>query len=120
MLEITNVILLTISTFFTVVGACATATYTMAFIITLIYLKSELREMRLSTYASTYKSVVDILQTKEVIVAREYILNTLIDRPFKLWETEDRQEAEKVCRSYDAIGQIVRHKFIPKEYIIDS
>jgi len=76
--------------------------------------------MRLATYVGAYKSIVEILQTAEVLAAREYVFTKLNNRPFKLWNKKDKYEAEKVCRSYDSVGQMVRHGFIPKEYVIDS
>jgi len=120
MVDITNINWIAISGIFTALGSCATALYTIVFIATLIYLKREIHEMRLATYASAYKAIVEILQTEEVLAAREYIFNKLIDKPFKSWSKKNKREAEKVCRSYDAVGQMVRHEFLPKEYIVDS
>jgi hypothetical protein len=120
MVDIANTDWIVISTFFTALGTCATAIYTIAFIITLVYLKKELHEMRLATYAGAYKAIVEILQAEDVLSAREYVFNKLPDKSFKSWNKKDRREAEKVCRSYDAVGQMVRHEFLPKEYVVDS
>jgi len=120
MMDIINANWPALSVIFTAIGSCATTIYTLAFIITLVYLKSELHEMRLATYASAYKSIVDILQTDEVLEARDYLFNILVDKPFKSWNKKDKQKADKVCRSYDAVGQMVRHEFLPKEYVVDS
>ena len=74
----------------------------------------------MATYATAYKAAVEILQTEEMRTSRRYLFDKLATKPFKSWNEKDKHEAEKVCHSYDAVGQMVRHGFLPKQYIVDS
>lgn len=74
--------------------------------------------MRQSNYATAYKVAFDILQEQKIRDARKYVFDKLKNKPLDRWDEKDTAEAEKVCQSYDSIGQMVRRKMIPKEYIV--
>jgi hypothetical protein len=71
-------------------------------------------------YAQTYKAVVDILQDEDVREARRIVVSQLGGREKLIQTEQDRKAAERVCHTYDAVGQMVRHGMLPIEYIIDS
>ena len=73
-----------------------------------------------SNYATAYKVAFDILQDQKIRDARKYVFENLKNKPFDKWDDKDKEEAEKVCQSYDSIGQLVRRKMIPKEYIVGN
>ena len=77
-------------------------------------------EMRLATYSSAYKAAFEILQTEEIRAARRYVLTTLKQKAFNKWNKNDIAEAEKVCHTYDAVGQMVRSGMLPSKYIVDN
>ncbi|MFZ2170166.1 MAG: hypothetical protein WAW61_11075, partial [Methylococcaceae bacterium] len=109
-----------ISAIFTAIGSCSTAISIVVLIATLFYIRREVHLVRISTYAGAYKAIVEILQAEEIRVARRYLIENLETKPFESWNQEDRREAEKVCHTYDSVGQMVRYGFIPKNYVIES
>jgi len=109
-----------ISAIFTAIGSCSTAISIVVLIATLFYIHREVHLARISTYAGAYKAIVEILQAEEIRSARRYLFENLEKKPFESWNQEDRQEAEKVCHTYDSVGQMVRYGFIPKQYVVDS
>jgi hypothetical protein len=105
---------------FTAVGSCSTALSIVILIATLVYLQREVHQARISTYAGAYKAIVEILQAEEIRDARRYLFHILENKPFESWNDEDKRKAEKVCHTYDAVGQMVRYGFIPRHYVVDS
>ena len=105
---------------FTAIGSCSTAISIVILIATLFYLQREVHQARISTYAGAYKDIVDILQAEEIRRARRYLFENLEKKPFESWNDEDKREAEKVCHTYDSVGQMVRYGFLPKHYVVDS
>ena len=115
-----NTIISIVELFFAVIGSCFTALSIIYLIISLVFLKREIHEARTSTYAGAYKAVVEILQDDNVRKARRYLFENLEKKPFESWSPQDRREAEKVCHTYDTVGQMIRYSFLPKKYIVDS
>jgi hypothetical protein len=109
-----------ISAIFTAIGSCSTGISLLVLVITLFYIQREVHQARVSTYAGAYKSIVEILQAEEIRTARRYLFKNLEQKTFEFWNQEDRREAEKVCHTYDAVGQMVRYGFIPRYYVVDS
>src|SRR6266508_5363110 len=109
-----------IGAIFTAIGSCSTAISIVILIATLFYLQREVHEARISTYAGAYKATVEILQAEEIRNARRYLFENLENKAFESWNELDKREAEKVCHTYDSIGQMVRYGFIPKQYVVDS
>lgn len=105
---------------FTALNSCCAPISIVLLVATLFYLGRQVREMRMATYATAYKAVVDILQNEDVRAARRYVFVNLANKPFETWSEKDKLEAEKVCHSYDAVGQMVRNGFLPKRYVVDS
>ena len=109
-----------IGVIFTAIGSCSTAISIVILIATLFYLQRELHQARISTYAGAYKDIVDILQAEEIRTSRRYVFENLEKKSFESWNDEDKREAEKVCHTYDSVGQMVRYGFLPKHYVVDS
>jgi len=109
-----------IGAIFTAIGSCSTSISIVILIATLFYLQREVHEARISTYAGAYKAIVEILQAEEIRDARRYLFENLEKKPFDAWSKEDKKEAEKICHTYDSVGQMVRYGFIPKHYVVDS
>jgi len=86
----------------------------------LVYVVRQIHEMRLATYASAYKAAFEILQTEDVRAARRYVFTKLGQKAFNKWNKKDIVEAEKVCQSYDAVGQMARSGMLPVKYIVDN
>jgi hypothetical protein len=104
----------------TVFGSCATCASTLILFITIFLVRRELHEIRKATYADVFKTIRDILQAEDVRDARRFVFVSLENKPFESWTEDDRHEAEKVCHTYDIVGQLVRHDIFPKEFIVDS
>ncbi|MFB0535208.1 MAG: hypothetical protein ACETWR_09515 [Anaerolineae bacterium] len=101
-------------------GSCCGVLSIVLLIVSLWYVRREIREMRIATYASTYQAAREILQKEDVRAARRLVFNELSAKPFDTWSEQERLEAEKVCQSYDSVGQMVRNGFLPKDYIVDN
>ncbi len=104
----------------TAIIACWTFLSFIVLLLTLFFVRRELQEMRNATYATTYKAAVDILQPEDIRSARRFVFVELADKPFENWSKDDKREAEKVCHTYDTVGQMVRHGILPKKFIVDS
>jgi hypothetical protein len=109
-----------INTIIATIGSCSTAISIPVLIATLLYIQREVHLARISTYAGAYKAIVEIIQAEEIRAARRYLFEILEKKPFEAWNQEDRHAAEKVCHTYDSVGQMVRYGFIPKHYVVDS
>jgi hypothetical protein len=87
---------------------------------TLFVLIRQTSLLQQSNYATAYQVARDILQDQDIRNARNYVLNALKNKSYENWDDQDKAEAEKVCQSYDSVGQMVRNKMLPKEYIVDN
>ncbi len=109
-----------VTAIFTALGTCSTIASVAILLATAFIVRSELHEMRKATYASMYKTARDILQAEDLRDARRFVFVNLENKPFESWTDDERREAEKVCHSYDAVGQLVRYDILPKRFIVDS
>ena len=109
-----------VTAIFTTIYSCSTILSVVVLVLSLIFVGRQIREMRNATYATTYKAAVDILQPEHIRSARRFVFNELADKPFEDWNEDDKREAEKVCHTYDTVGQMVRHGILPKSFIVDS
>jgi hypothetical protein len=109
-----------VSAIFTAIVACCTALSTLVLTVTLVFAHREIREIRHATYATSYKAAVDILQAEDIRSARRFVFTELENKPFENWSKDERRVAEKVCHTYDTVGQMVRHGMLPKKFIVDS
>jgi len=91
----------------------------IAVVITAVFLIWQLREMRRTTQAQAYSIAVDRLQDESVRDARRKVFS-LEKKPLDKWTKKDVAAAEVVCHTYDVVGQMVRHKLLSKEIIVDS
>jgi len=101
-------------------SSCCAAFSIVLLVVSLWYVRREIREMRIATNASTYRAAVETLQDEEVRAARRLVFRELSAKPFDTWSEQEKLEAEKVCHSYDSVGQMVRYGLLPKEYIVDN
>lgn len=105
---------------FTALGSCGTCVSTLILLATIFMVRKELHEIRKATYASVFKTVGDILQAEDVRDARRFVFVNLENKPFESWTGDERRIGEKVCHTYDIVGQLVRRDIFPKEFIVDS
>jgi hypothetical protein len=91
----------------------------IAVVISVLFIIRQLRETRYTTHAQAYSAAVEILQEEKVRQARKIIF-TLMEKPLAKWTKQEIEAAEKVCHTYDVVGQMTRHHLLPKEIIIDS
>lgn len=101
------------------VGAIATVVYTIAFIISLIFIYRQLRHMRISTMATAFSKALEILQDENRRIDRRAIF-ALKDVPLEGWTDEQRQAGERVIHSYDQVGTMIRAEMFDKELIVDN
>jgi hypothetical protein len=105
---------------FTGIEAVSTALSAAILLLTLRFARREIQEMRSATFANTYKAAIDILQPEHVRAARRFVFRELAPRPFCDWSEVDKQEAEKVCHTYDTVGMMIRYGVLPKEFVVDN
>jgi len=87
---------------------------------TLIFIGYQSYLLRQANYATAYKVARDILQAQDIRDARKHVFKVLKLKAYKKWSDSDKAEAEKVCQSYDSVGQMIRKKMLPEEYIVDN
>ena len=109
-----------VTAIFTAIGSCSAVASFIILFATVFIVRSELHETRKATHASMYKTASDILQEENIRTARRFVFVNLESKPFESWTDDERREAEKVCHSYDIVGQFVRYGIMPKEFIVDS
>ena len=84
------------------------------------FLFLQLRGLHATMHAAAFKSAYDILQTEFMREARGFVLSELKDKPFASWTPAEKKRAEPVCQSYDSVGIMCRHGFVPIPAIADS
>lgn len=93
----------------------------IAVVIMVILIVWQLSEMRRTTYAQSYSVAREILQDEKVRQARKTVFQLRQNgKCVEEWGESDIINAEIVCHTYDAVGQMVRHKLLKKRIIIDS
>lgn len=103
----------------TAVGAIATTIYTVAFIISLLFIYRQVRHMRISTMATAFSKALDILQNEDRRADRRTVF-ALEGVPLDKWDEEQRRAGERVVHSYDQVGTMIRAGIFDKELIVDS
>ena len=91
----------------------------IAVVFTAGFVIRQMIEARRTTQAQAYAVALDRLQNENIREARRAIFK-LADKPLEKWSEEEIVAAERVCHTYDAIGQMVRHKLLAKKIIVDS
>ena len=93
----------------------------IAVVISAIFIIRQLSEMRRTTQAQAYGVAREILQDEKVREARRTVFQ--LSQKGKLpeeWSEKDIESAEMVCHTYDTVGQMVRHKLLAKNIIVES
>ncbi len=107
------------STQWTAVGAIASVAYTVAFIVSLVFIYRQLRHMRVSTMATAFSKALDILQNEDRRNDRRIVF-ALEPVPLQQWTEEQKRAGERVIHSYDQVGTMIRARMFDKELIVDS
>lgn len=107
------------STSWTAISAIATCVYTVAFIISLAFIYSQLRSMQLSTMATAFSKALEIIQNEDRRIDRRIIF-AIQNVPLENWTKEQIFAGERVIHSYDQVGTMIRAKMFNKELIVDS
>ena len=73
-----------------------------------------------SIYAQSFKVAVEMIDAADVIEARRRIFTTSCNRPLTEWQKEDTDAAEKVLRTFESVGTMIRLGTLPADYIIGT
>jgi hypothetical protein len=93
----------------------------IAVVVTAVFFIWQLSEMRRTTRAQAYGVAREILQDEKVRKARRSVFQLGQEgKPVEEWSEEDIESAEMVCHTYDSVGQMVRHKLLTKNIIVES
>lgn len=108
----------------TAIGAIATAATGFIFLLSVILLAWQIRELRLATYAQAYTTILELIQNEETRKARHTLYKTL-ENPDKQnkpenWTTQERDAAEKVCHSFNSVAIMVRKGMLSKKIIVEN
>lgn len=95
------------------VGAVASLIAAVLVPISLCFLWRQIREMRNATYAQAFAVALGLIQNEEIRAARS-VLFSLSGKPLDEWTEEEKQQAERVCQGYDAVGIMVNNGMLPK------
>jgi hypothetical protein len=79
----------------------------------------QLNELKRANIGQSYATLLSHVQNEEIREARGIVFK-LEKKSLDEWEDEELRAAAKVCHTYDAVGQMVRHKLLPKDMIISS
>jgi len=93
----------------------------IAVVVSVFFIVRQLGETRRTTQAQSYSVAREILQDEKVRRARQIVFQLGKEgKSIKKWTKGEIQNAEIVCHTYDSVGQMVRHKLLWKNVIIDS
>jgi len=93
----------------------------IAVVITAVFVLIQLAEARRTTHAQSYSVVREILQEEKVRKARKLIFQLQDEgKAIEEWNKDEIESAEIICHTYDSVGQMIRHKLLFKDIIIDS
>jgi hypothetical protein len=93
----------------------------IAVVITAVFVLIQLAEARRTTHAQSYSVVREILQEEKVRKARKLIFQLQDEgKAIEEWNKDKIESAEIICHTYDSVGQMIRHKLLFKDIIIDS
>ncbi len=73
-----------------------------------------------AVHAQAHKAAVDILQQEDIREARRYVLTRITDPGCAPGNHDERKAAEKVCHTYDSVGQMVKYGMLPLSFIVDN
>lgn len=68
--------------------------------------------------AQNFKAAWDILQDERVREARRHVFSTLKDKTYSNWSDTDKQHAEIMCHTYDAVAIMIRNGMLPSDLIV--
>jgi len=100
-----------------IIVAVSTAFSALVILITAIFAVWQLNEMRKSRQLDAYINIVQILQNEEIRGARRTLISKLTKKDFEEWTEEDRNQAEKVCHTYDTVGMMSLEKHIDSKLV---
>jgi hypothetical protein len=103
----------------TAISAIATVIYSVAFLLSLVFISRQVSHMRTSTMATAFCKALDILQTEERRADRRAIF-ALEKTALSDWTEDQRQTAERVIHSWDEVGTMIRHGMFGRELIVDG
>lgn len=66
---------------------------------------------------NSFTNLVKIVQGEEIREARGFIFKKLENIKYKYWNDEDKENAEKVCHTYDTIGIMLKNGLINIELL---
>ena len=105
--------------FWNMVSSIATTLGFLIIIFSAFIAVHSLKEMRNARYLEAMLNVYSLIGSEEMHKMRKHIYNKLPSEPDKLKE-EDIRVINEISSLYDRIGTLVKHKLVPKEFILDS
>jgi hypothetical protein len=98
--------------FVALLGIVINAISALALLITAIIMASQTRELRRSATATAFESTYMILQKENARSDRNNIFN-LENKSYDKWTKIEKETAERVCCSFDAVGIMCKNNMIP-------
>src|SRR3954454_11749298 len=80
----------------------------------------QLDQVQRSTTAGHILSLLNMMDTEDIRMARALVHTRLSKKPFPKWTEEEIQAASKVCTIYASAGTILKSGLVPYEPIIES
>jgi hypothetical protein len=109
-----------ITAFAACVAAFAAVVSAAAFIYSLVYVRSQLKEMRIATEATAFSKALEILQDNACREARRVVFGSLASKPFGSWSILEKYYGERVCQSYDQVGKMVYARMFREDLVVDN
>jgi hypothetical protein len=80
----------------------------------------QLDQVRQSTTAGHILSLLSMMETEDIRMARVLVHTHLSKKPFTTWTEEEIRAASKICTSYANAGTVLKSGLVPQGPIIES
>ena len=91
----------------------------LAVVATFFIYYRQLAAMRHASIGQSVLALIPFLQTPSLREARGVLIK-LREKPYSLWTSSEKENAERACAAYDIAGILVRNNIIPKKLIVDN
>jgi len=90
------------------------------FVYSLVYVRSQIREMKKSTGAAAFGKALDILQKEEARRDRGAVYLIDPDVPVDRWYANVSNAAERVCHGYDQVAIMIQAGMFEESLVLDN
>ncbi len=101
------------------ISAVSSAATGIVILASVVYLAIQVHSARRAMQFQAFLALTNKLIDEDEARARGKVI-LCHSKPIDNWSQEERGWAERVCRTYDFAGQVVKHKFLREEIVLDE